>query len=344
MLYVQFDSEASAAAAAVAPDGTQLVFRVRDLDDTLDGLELRGTEPAIAMFRFGLSAVLGNEAVSGSGWRARGVDTRRGFSLVLGDRRDDGRWPVGVAAYASAPPVLAAWLEGRGLRPRIDGDVVSCGLPDAASALTTPLLATLATDDPYGQLLVRLRGGTLWGAMSRRGMRFQAELVAQLAGLQPLHVIARDPPEGADEIIPPDRAPPIQLGGHPARIEQVGPPSWDEPGPCDCGVPPDLCAMKRFRLVPADGAPPSTLPGADTLRQLSAAIVDMHLAARSDTPGFRAGDRVLVSRSPESRAVLGAADVVLDRDGTVRVLGTSRDSVIGAVLMAVPWPPDQLIW
>ncbi|MEO7096240.1 MAG: hypothetical protein ABI175_23475, partial [Polyangiales bacterium] len=208
MLYVQFDGEASEAGRALPPEGVQLSLRIHDLHDALDGLELRGSEPSIAIFRFGLAVVLGNEAVSASGWRERGVDTRRGFSLVLGERRADGRWPIGIAAYATDPPRLAAWLESRGLRAQIAGDVVSYGLPAAANALDTPLLATLATDRAYGQVLVRLDGGSLWGAISRRAMRFQAELVASLTGLSPLHVIARDPPETAAEIIPPDRVPP----------------------------------------------------------------------------------------------------------------------------------------
>src|SRR5262245_15361274 len=172
MLYVQFDREATEAAAALPPGDAQLWLRIRDLHDALDGLELRGTEPAVAIFRFGLAVVLGNEAVSASGWRERGVDTRRGFSLVLGERRGDGSWPIGIAAYATDPPKLAAWLGSRGLRPRVAGDVVASGLP-AEATLDLPLLATLATDRAYGQLLVRLRGGSLWGAISRRGMRFQ---------------------------------------------------------------------------------------------------------------------------------------------------------------------------
>src|SRR5262249_4377957 len=180
MLYVQFDRHASEAAAALPPDGVQLWLRIRDLHDALDGLELRGTEPAVAIFRFGLAVVLGNEAVSASGWRERGVDTKRGFSLVLGERRADGAWPIGIAAYSTAPERLATWLRSRGLAPRITGDVVASGLP-AEATLDLPLLATLATDRAYGQLLVRLRGGNLWGAISRRRMRFQAELVASLA-------------------------------------------------------------------------------------------------------------------------------------------------------------------
>lgn len=348
MLYVQFDSAAGDAAAARPPTGVALQLRIRDLHDALDGLELRGSEPAVAIFRFAVAMILGNEAVSAAGWRERGLDTRRGFALVLGERRGDGRWPIGVAAHATAPARLADWLASRGLAARIDGDVVAHGLAAAVDALAAPLVATLATDRAYGQLLVRLRGGGLWGAISRRGMRFQAELVAALAGLPPLHVIARDPPDGADEFVPPDRAAPIALG-HAARAavapERVGPPSWDEPGPCDCGVPPDLCAMKRFRLVPVDGAAPSPLPGADLFRQLSAAIVDLHEVRRSTSSEFHAGDRVVVARSPESRAALAADDLVLDRDGDVRArAGATDDDIVGAVLMALPWPPERIAW
>jgi hypothetical protein len=118
----------------------------------------------------------------------------------------------------------------------------------------------------------------------------------------------------------------------------VEPPRWDEPGPCDCGVAPDLCAMKRFRLVAPDGRPWSDAPGADSFRQLSASLVDLERARRAAAVGVRPGDRVLVTRSPESRAALAPADLVLDGAGVVRRAGDGGAPAIGAVLQVMPWP------
>ena len=159
--------------------------------------------------------------------------------------------------------------------------------------------------------------GTLWQAACRRGQRFQVELVASLPGLPPLHAIARDPPGAGDQILPPPHLAPVPL--RPARdragyaaspatgMASAGPaPAWDEPGPCDCGVPPDLCAMKAFRLSDPSAGPASLAAGADTFRQLSAAIVDLHAVRASRVRGIRAGDRVLVARRAECLAALGA--------------------------------------
>jgi hypothetical protein len=168
--------------------------------------------------------------------------------------------------------------------------------------------------------------------------------VARLPGLPPLHVFARDPPAGVDEVIPAGAEAPVPLrrgAAEPVKAapSTSGPPTWDEPGPCDCGTPPDLCAMKRFRLAPAEGAAPSDLPGADILRQLSASIVDLHAARASEVGGIAPGDQVVVARSPESLAVLDPGDTVLDEGGLARPLGARRGDVVGAILGTVPWPP-----
>jgi hypothetical protein len=372
MLYVQFDATASGAAGREPPPGTIALLRARHLGDVLDGLELRSVEPAIMLLRCAVVLALGADAVSSRAWAERGLDGARGFALAMGARADDGRFPLGVAAFATdagilrrTPPQplpreglgsesernLSAWLRSAGVSvvPATE-ELVTAGAPAlvarAKDAARSAWTGTLASDSPYLELLLRFGHarslGGMWAAASRRGTRFQVEMVASLPGLSPLHVIARDPPAGADEVIPPGLESPVPLRRSAAEAPSapitMGPPSWDEPGPCDCGTPPDLCAMKRFRLTPVPGAALSALPGADIFRQLSAAIVDLHRASASEVPGIAPGDRVVVARSPESLAALERGDTVLDAGGLCRPLGTCGDEPVGAILGVVPWP------
>ena len=352
MLYVQLDAGVSEAAERAPPEPALALLRARRIGDVLDGLELRAAEPAIMILRCAVVLALGPEAIASRTWTDRGLDAARGFALAMGPRDADARFPVGVAAFAARPDPLRAWLTAEGVAARsLSSDLIGAGDPAlaglAGAAAHVPWPATLASDDPYLDLLVRFGHarpvGGLWAAATRRGARFQVEMVARLPGLPPLHVIARDPPEGASEILPPGHEAPVALRraafeAPPAPAAGQGPPSWDEPGPCDCGVPPDLCAMKRFRLAPADGAAPSTAPGADILRQLSAAIVDLHEVRASSVPGLLPGDRVLVARSPESIATLAPGDAVLDGSGLASAHGSGGGAVAGGVLAVVPWP------
>jgi hypothetical protein len=241
------------------------------------------------------------------------------------------------------------WLVQKGVvAESADGGQVRAGPPALASraleVLRAPLQPTLASDDPYLALTAPLGHGRslgqLWIAATRRGMRFQAEMVLSLPGLPPLHMIARDPPTEAAEVLPPMLRL-LSLGKRkaaPSAPGAVGPPSWDEPGPCDCGIPPDECTMKRFRLTPAAGAPASALPGADTFRQLTAALLDLHAVRSSEVAGVLPGDRILVATSADSRAALEEGDAVLDARGGVRPFSPGLAGVVGPVLRVVPWP------
>jgi len=356
MLHVQFDGEASPAARLEPPAGTVLSLRVRRIDDVLDGLLLRQQEPAVLAMRYLVAYAVGADGLETATWRRRGLDPGAGFALVVGARARDGRWPLGLAALASEAPALLAWLGARGVSARCDGahDVVIAGAEMGAAALATlraPVTTTLVSDDAYLEVRARLGVtrpiGALWAAACRRGDRFQLEMIATLPGLPPLHVIARDPPGAGDRILPPPHLTPVRLrraGEPPSPMPGLepstaaAPPSWDEPGPCDCGVPPDLCAMKAFRLNDPDAAPASMAAGADTFRQLSAAIVDLHTLRASRVPGLRAGDRVLVAQRAECRAALGPEDVVLDRSGEARRLAVvpAGEPIAGTVLQALP--------
>jgi hypothetical protein len=363
MLYVQFDDGASPASRRAPPEGVMLALRGRRLDDVFDGLELRQSEPAILALRYLLAFAIGVDGLQARTWARRGLDTERGFALVVGNRLPDGRWPLALAGFGGDGRALAGWLRARGLavRAAAPGDpdaerpvvVAPDGLAAAVEqAARAPWTATLSSDAPYVELTARLGVsrplGTLWAAASRRGERFQVEMVATLPGLPPLHVIARDPPAGGDQVLPPPHESPVRLRradepvATPAMLATpvpgttAAPPSWDEPGPCDCGVPPDLCAMKSFRLAPEGPTGSSALPGADTFRQLSAALVDVHPVKSSRARGLHAGDRVLVAASPESLRACAPDDVVLDRGGTVRRLGSEGAEVVGPVLQALP--------
>jgi hypothetical protein len=343
MLHVQFDAEASVATGLAPPAGAPLALRARRLGDVLDGLALRQGEPAILALRYLLAYAVGVEGLELGVWRSRGLDVERGFALVVGARLADGRWPVALAAHAVRGESLVAWLAGRGGHGRREGELVLAGgalAVEARAMLVEPWTATLASDAPYLELRARLgvgrQLGTVWQAASRRGDRFQVEIVASLPGLPPLHVIARDPPVGGDRVLPPPHLQPVPLrrgrdgyaASAAAGMAVVGPagpgaaplPSWDEPGPCDCGVPPDLCAMKAFRLADPAATQASLAAGADTFRQLSASIVDLHAVRTSSVRGVRAGDRVLVARRAECRSALGPEDAVLDSAGGVRPL------------------------
>jgi hypothetical protein len=342
MLYVQFDAAVTPVAEREPPEGAIAVLRARRLGDVLDGLELRAGEPTIAFFRFATLLFLGVDALRVDTWARQGLDVTRGFALALGAREPDRRWPLGLAAWATRPEALGAWLADRGIGCTRGGDILRTGngaAAMAAAALGAPWQGSLASDDPYLEAVVRLGSAhALWAAATRRGPRFQVEMVVRLPGLPPVHVIARDPPLSADEVIPPEAVPPVRIGGRPAPSES-GPPRWDEPGPCDCGIPPDLCAMKRFRLTPPSGGPLSQLPGADAFRQLTASLVDLHAVRRSDLPGAYPGDRVLVARSPESIAALSPDDAVLDDSNRVCRRADADRPLLGAILQAVPWPP-----
>jgi len=224
----------------------------------------------------------------------------------------------------------------------------------AGAALSERWVGTLASEDAYLELRASFgldrALGTLWQAACRRGDRFQVETVASLPGLPPLHAIARDPPSAGDRVLPPPHLAPVPLRrAHDGVPYAASPatgmamaggaaPAWDEPGPCDCGVPPDLCAMKAFRLNDPSAGPASLAAGADTFRQLSAAIVDLHVVGSSRVRGIRAGDRVLVARRAECLAALGPDDPVLDAAGSVRPLGSLApgDSGAAAVLQVLP--------
>jgi hypothetical protein len=367
MLHVQFDREASVASRLEPPPGAVLALRTRRIDDVLDGLRLRQHEPAVLAMRYLVAYAVGADGLDAEVWRRRGLDAGRGFALVVGARDRDGHWPLGLAAFASEAGALAAWLGARGVRARASSDggegadggageeaVVVAGAAMGGAALATlraPTAATLASDDAYLELRARFGVtralGTLWAAACRRGDRFQLELVATLPGLPPLHVIARDPPGAGDRILPPPHLAPVRLrraDEPPASAPTPDPaaagaaPSWDEPGPCDCGVPPDLCAMKSFRLNDPDAAPASLAAGADTFRQLSAAIVDLHPVRASRVAGLLAGDRVLVAQRAECRAALAPDDVILDSNGEARRLGAlpAGAPIAGTVLQALP--------
>jgi hypothetical protein len=363
VLYVQFDREASAASRLEPPPGAVLALRARRIGDVLDGLRLRQHEPAVLALRYLVAYAVGAEGLEAAVWQRRGLDAERGFALVVGARLGDGRWPLGLAAFASEAPALSAWFGDRGVTARTlvssdthddDGRLVIAGveMADATrAALRAPWTTTLASDAAYLELRARFGVtrplGALWAAACRRGDRFQLEMVVTLPGLPPLHVIARDPPSAGDRILPPPHLTPVVLrraGEPPASAAMpdaaagAAPPSWDEPGPCDCGVPPDLCAMKAFRLNDADAAPASLAAGADTFRQLSAAIVDLHPVRASRVRGIMAGDRVLVAQRAECRAALGPEDVVLDRAGQARRLGAmpASEPIVGTVLQALP--------
>lgn len=332
MLYVQFDG-----GSGPAPETPPLVtLKVRRLADVFDGLTLRASEPAIWMLRLAARLVLGRRALSVRAWEERGLDAERGFALVLGARDPDGRWPVALSAHARNPAALREWLRGRDVIAHGDS-LVTAGAPalraEAERALHAAFQQTPATDVPYLELGAPLgRPGSLWMAATRRGDRFQAEMIARLPGLPPLHMIARDPPEDAPDGVQPALVP---LGARGLGV--MGPPDWSEPGPCDCGIPADECTMKRFRLTPLEGAPPSGEPGADTLRQLTAALIDLHQVRESRVPGVLPGDRVLVARSAESRATALPGDAVLDAQGVARPC-KDGDAGLGPVLHVLPWP------
>ena len=368
MLHVQFDSQASSSASSAArlepAAGVVLSLRARRLGDVLDGLQLRQHEPAVLAMRYLVAYAVGADGLEEAVWRRRGLDVERGFALVVGARQGDGRWPLGLAACAADAGGLAAWLRARGATVRATaaaGDAAEAGslliagaeMADAArAAVRAPWPATLASDVPYLELRARFGVarplGQLWAAACRRGDRFQLEMVATLPGLPPLHVIARDPPGAGDRILPPPHLAPVRLrraDEPPAGAAVVpdpasagAPPSWDEPGPCDCGVPPDLCAMKAFRLNDPDAAPASLAAGADTFRQLSAAIVDLHAVRASRVPGIQPGDRVLVAQRAECRSALAPEDVVLDGAGQARRLAAvpAGEAITGTVLQALP--------
>jgi len=369
MLYVQFDQGASAVSALRPPADAVLALRARQIDDVLDGLRLRQHEPAVLAMRYLVAYAVGADGLEPEAWRRRGLDAGRGFALVVGARHRDGRWPLGLAAFASDARALAGWLDQRGVTVQAhddrtgdektrDGDsardIVLAGPEMAGAALATlraPQVATLASDDAYLELRAQLGVtrplGAIWAAACRRGDRFQLEMVASLPGLPALHVIARDPPGAGDRILPPPHLAPVRLrradqplgpAARPDPSAAGAPPSWDEPGPCDCGVPPDLCAMKSFRLNDPDAAPGSLAAGADTFRQLSAAIVDLHPVRASRVAGLLAGDRVLVAQRAECRAALGPDDVVLDRDGQAQRLRAlpAGAPITGTVLQALP--------
>lgn len=361
MLYVQFDAEASVAATLAPPQGAPLMLRARRLGDVLDGLALRQSEPAILALRYLLAYAVGVEGLEVGAWQDRGLDVERGFALLVGARLPDGRWPLALAAYTRRGEALAAWFAGRGCHTRRAGEVLLAGgaLAEAAGeTLLEPWPATLSSDAPYLELRARLGVarplGTLWQAASRRGERFQVEIVASLPGLPPLHVIARDPPAAGDRVLPPPHLQPVPLrlsrdgyaaqaatGMAGAALLGAGPaalPSWDEPGPCDCGVPPDLCAMKDFQLADPASTRASLASGADTFRQLSASILDVHVVRASSVRGVRPGDRVLVARRAECRSALGPLDAVLDGDGQVRPLAAlgARAAQATTVLGVLP--------
>jgi hypothetical protein len=342
MLYVQFD----AAPEAQRHAGGGCILKVRRLANVFDGLDLRGAEPAILLLRLATALVLGRRALRTAIWESRGLDVERGFALALGRRRDDGRWPLAASAAAHDPTSLRGWLLERGVasREREGGRVVAGEQVLAAradEALQAGFHTTPASDDPYLQLSAELgharRLGDLWVAATRRGMRFQVEMVLRLPGLQPLHMIARDPPPEVQPLAPrllslrPRTAPALDPG-------TIAPPDWSEPGPCDCEIPADECTMKRFRLIPPDGAPPSELPGADSLRQLTAALLDLHRVRASEVTGIVPGDRVLVARSAESLAALVPGDAVLDARGTARPFAPGNTGVLGPILHVLPWP------
>ena len=352
MLYVQFDDLAGAAAQVLpkteAPDGALALLRLRRLDDVFAGLDLRGHEPAIWVLRLAAALALGFRSLRTETWRSRGLDVDRGFALLLGQRQADGRWPAGVSAFAADRGPLSAWLGGRSFDVRGgEGSLVTAGTLPSAAAAGSAWTSTLASDDPYLELCVsfgvRRPLGGLFLAASRRADRFQVELVARLPGLPPLHVIARDPPRATDEVLPLSQRL-LQLGGKVARLDRpapgvLAPPSWDEPGPCDCGIPPDRCAMKRFSLAPPQGAAASDAFGADSFRQLTASLVDLSAVRASDTPEIRAGDRVLVARSPDSVEALAPDDLVLDEAGRAGPRGARAAPGSAAILAALPWPP-----
>src|SRR6185369_1188291 len=100
----------SAATEREPPEGAAAVLRARHLDDVLDGLALRAAEPAIMVLRAAVVLALGPEAIASRTWTDRGLDAARGFSLALGARGGDGRFPLGIAAFSPDPPRLAAWL------------------------------------------------------------------------------------------------------------------------------------------------------------------------------------------------------------------------------------------
>ena len=365
MLYVQFDAEASVASRLAPPDGAVLALRARRLGDVLDGLALRASEPAILALRYLVAYAVGVKGLEVGAWHARGLDVERGFALVVGARQADGRWPLALAAHASREAALADWLAAGGCRVRrAEGVVVAGGaLGDTArAALNEPWTSTLASDDPYldlrGRFGVAGALGTLWQAVSRRGDRFQVEMVGSLPGLSPLHVIARDPPAAGDRILPPPHLAPVPLrraastyaassatGMAPALDARSAAPAWDEPGPCDCGVPPDECAMKAFRLNDPSAGSASLAAGAETFRQLSAAIVDLQVVRGSRMRGLRPGDRVLVARRAECVNALGPDDAVLDGAGEARPRSSlaGREAGVAAVLQVLPLSVKQLL-
>jgi hypothetical protein len=360
VLHVQFDREASAASRLEPPAGAVLALRARNLPDVLDGLRLRQHEPAVLAMRYLVAYAVGADGLEAPIWRRRGLDVARGFALAVGARQLDGRWPLSLAAFAAQdPPALAGWLRERGVASSCISVADAASLviagPEMADAAVAsaraPWPATLASDAPYLELRARFGVtrplGAMWAAACRRGDRFQLEMVATLPGLPPLHVIARDPPGAGDHVLPPPHLSPVPLRrpGEPAvpapdpdPATAGPPPSWDEPGPCDCGVPPDLCAMKAFRLNDADAAPASLAAGADTFRQLSASIVDLHRVRASRVRGLQPGDRVLVAQRAECRATLGPEDVVLDDSGQALRLGVlpAGARITGTVLQALP--------
>jgi hypothetical protein len=351
MLYVQFDSEASDVASRKLPPGVIGLLRIRRLGDVFDGLKLRQVEPAVLFMKLAALSALGFGALDVRTWEERGADLERGFAVAIGSRNDKGSWPFGLAAFFRSQSELTHWLSTKIKNvTTAKGGMVTAGdsslAPIASKEAAAPWSGSLASADPYAQLFWTFGSdrprGSLWAAATRRGERFQVELVAQLPGLPPLHVIARDPPTGVEEVLPPPSQSLVKLrrSAEPDRRvpTSAGPPSWDEPGPCDCGVAPDLCAMKQFQLLGPGGLAASATPGADTFRQLSGSLIDLQVVKASRVDGIYPGDRILVSRSEESRANLRPEDPIVDRTGVIRPLGNNRSEPIGVVLEALPWP------
>src|SRR5256885_478728 len=99
MLYVQFDAAAGGTPIAAPPGGVVATLRARRIGDVLDSLELHRDEPSMVLLRYAVALALDVDSLATGTWARRGLDVERGFALVVGARREGGRWPLAAAAW-----------------------------------------------------------------------------------------------------------------------------------------------------------------------------------------------------------------------------------------------------
>src|SRR5207248_11712394 len=120
---------------------------------------------SMVLLRYAVALALDVDSLATGSWARRGLDVERGFALVVGARREGGRWPLAAAAWPVDGAALGRWLDGRGVRwRRTDGGPLTLGhgrdgqddlVGAALGALAAPWPETPATRAPYLEVTSR---------------------------------------------------------------------------------------------------------------------------------------------------------------------------------------------